>query len=112
MREKIRDEERLQHILEAISNIFEFIEGVTLEDYSNNKMLRYAVVKNLEIIGEAAYLLSKDLKDHYPEIEWNDIVSMRHLLVHGYYHIKDSRVWYTIVNELTPLQEKIKQIQI
>ena len=57
MREKPRDNDRLNHMIEAIDNIFEFVEGKSFEIYKNDKILRFAVIKNLEIIGEAAYLL-------------------------------------------------------
>jgi len=59
MREKPRDKERLSHMLEAIDNIFEFIENKSFVQFKSDKMMRFAVVKNLEIIGEAAYLLTK-----------------------------------------------------
>jgi uncharacterized protein with HEPN domain len=107
MREKPRDRERLLHIIEAIDNIFEFIENKSFENYQNDKMLRFAVVKNLEIVGEAAYLLTKDFKLKNPTIEWNEMIGMRHILVHGYYQIKDEIVWATIETELLPLKERI-----
>lgn len=110
MREKPRDSERLLHMLEAIENIIEFIYGKTFEDYKNNKMLRFAVIKNLEIIGEAAYLLSKDFRLKHNSIEWNDIIGMRHILVHDYYQISDEIVWTTIDADLLPLKEKISKI--
>lgn len=56
MREKPKDNTRLRHMLEAINNIIEFTTDVTFEEYSRNKILRFAVIKNLEIVGEAAYL--------------------------------------------------------
>ena len=62
MREKPKDSERLNHMIEAIDNIFEFVDGKTFNDYKNDKILSFAVIKNLEIIGEAAYLLTKDFK--------------------------------------------------
>ena len=107
MREKPRDKERLSHMIEAIDNIFEFINNKSFNDYINDKMLRFAVVKNLEIVGEAAYLLTKDFKTHHTSIEWNDIIGMRHILVHGYYQIKNEIIWATIETELKPLREKI-----
>ena len=55
MREKPKDKERLWHMIEAIDNIFEFVEGKTVETFSSDKILRFAVIKNLEIVGEAAY---------------------------------------------------------
>ncbi len=53
MREKPKDKERLYHMLEAIDNIFEFTDGKSFDEYHNDKILRFAVIKNLEIIGEA-----------------------------------------------------------
>ena len=73
-------------------------------------MLRFALIKNLEIVGEAAYLLTKEFKNHHPSIEWSDIVGMRHTLVHGYYQIKDEIIWATIETELLPLKEKLSEI--
>lgn len=107
MREKPRDKERLLHILEAIDNIFEFIENKSFEIYQNDKILRFAVVKNLEIVGEAAYLLTKDFRLKHKEVEWKDLIGMRHILVHGYYQIKDEIIWSTIESELLPLKEQI-----
>ncbi len=107
MREKPRDKERLLHIIEAIDNINEFVENKTFEIYKNDKILRFAVIKNLEIIGEAAYLLTKEFKANNPNIEWNEMIGMRHILVHGYYQIKDEIIWATIETELSLLKEKI-----
>ena len=58
MKRKIRDKERLDHIIESIDNIFEFTNGLSLKNFSANKMLKFAVIKNFEIIGEASNLLS------------------------------------------------------
>ena len=92
MREKIRDKGRLEHILESIANVIEFTENVAFEDFMNNKMLHFAVVKNLEIIGEASYKLSKEFKMTNNNIEWEDIIGLRHVLVHGYYQINEERL--------------------
>ena len=87
MREVIRDSGRLEHILTAIGNVQSFLEGKTLDDLSRDKILFYAVVKNIEIIGEAANNLTKDLQVQHPEVQWKDVISMRHVLVHDYYSI-------------------------
>lgn len=110
MREKPKDETRLFHILEAIDNLFEFTNDINFEQFKDNKILRFAVIKNLEIIGEAAYLLTKEFKTEHPEIEWETIVYMRHILVHGYYQIKDEIVWATIQTDLQPLKDNITNI--
>ena len=96
------------HILEAIDNIFEFTAGINFEDYKNNKILRFATIKNLEIIGEAAYLLTKKFTSEHLDVEWEAVVYMRHVLVHGYYQIKDEIVWSTIQTDLQPLKDKIR----
>jgi len=62
---------------------------MSFEAYQSNKILKFAVIKNLEIIGEAAYLLTKDFKQQHNSVQWNDMIGMRHILVHGYYQIKD-----------------------
>ncbi len=97
-------------MLEAIDNIFEFVNGKSFEVYTNDKILRFAIIKNLEIIGEAAYLLTKDFKNNHNSIEWSDIIGMRHILVHGYYQIKDEIIWATIETELKPLKDNIQKI--
>lgn len=107
MREKPRDKERLLHIIEAIDNIFEFIENKSFQSYQSDKILRFAIIKNLEIVGEASYLLTKNFKQENSNVEWDEIIGMRHILVHGYYQIKDEIIWETILSELLPLKQKI-----
>ena len=94
-------------MIEAIDNIFEFVEGKSFDVYKNDKILRFAIIKNLEIIGEAAYLLTKEFKNANISVEWSDMIGMRHILVHGYYQIKDEIVWATIETELEPLKTEI-----
>lgn len=108
MREKPKDKTSLLHMLEAIDNLFEFTKEITFEEYKSNKILRFAVIKNLEIIGEAAYLLTKDFRESHPDIEWNAVIGTRHVLVHGYYQIRDEIVWATIQTELQPLKDKVE----
>jgi uncharacterized protein with HEPN domain len=112
MREKIRDKGRLEHILQAIDCIFEFTENVTYEDFIANKMLKFAVIKNIEIIGEASYKLTRRFCQEHKEIEWDIIVKMRHVLVHGYYQIENKFAWFVVQNEMQPLKEKIQKIVV
>lgn len=107
MREKLRDKGRLAHILQAISNISTFLEGKTAEDFLMNQMLYFAVVKNMEIIGEASYMLTHEFRENHPETSWKDIINMRHILVHGYYQVDSRIVWQTIVNDLPSLKKQI-----
>ena len=98
MREQIRDKGRLEHILDATEKVLDFTENVSFDEYKTNIMLRYAVVKCLEIVGEASYKLTCEFREKHSDIAWNKIIAMRHILVHGYYQTEDSIVWDTIKN--------------
>ena len=109
MRGPIRDRGRLEHILEQLQNVEEFVDGKTLYDLQDNKVLQYAIIKCIEIIGEAAYMLSHEFKERHPQVEWEQIVRMRHVLVHGYYQISLPLVWSIIQDDLVELKPLIVQ---
>ena len=107
MREQPRDKGRLQHIASAINNIYNFLSDKTAEDFLTDAMLYFAIVKNMEIIGEASYMLTHEFKDDHPETPWQDIINMRHILVHGYYQVDSREVWNSIKNDLPVLSKQI-----
>lgn len=110
MREKPKDKGRLLHILDSISNIKEFLTDKAAEDFLTDKMLYFAIVKNLEIIGEASYMLTKEFRESNPNIDWKEMISMRHILVHGYYHVDYRILWNTIQEDLPKLKIDIENI--
>jgi uncharacterized protein with HEPN domain len=107
MRERVNDRGRLEHILMAINNVEEFLQGYDYERFVKDKILYYAVVKNVEIVGEAAYMLSLDFKAEHTDTPWDQIEKMRHVLVHGYYQILPEVLWLTIHDDLPPLKESV-----
>ena len=107
MREPLKDRVRLEHILTAIDNIFQYTEGKTIQQLDDDTMLFYATVKNIEIIGEAAYHLTKAFCREHPETPWNDVMRMRNILVHDYYKIRLNEVWKVIREDLQPLRNQI-----
>jgi len=107
MREPIRDRGRLEHMLEHIDRAQQFAQGKSLEDLENDALFRYAVVKCLEIVGEAAYMLTLDFKAQHPQTPWQVIIKMRHVMVHGYYSIQMSIVWDIIQNDFPTLRPQI-----
>lgn len=109
MREKPRDKGRLLHIIASIDNIRRFLDGKTEDDFSIDSLLYFGVIKNLEIIGEAAYMLTNEFKDAHPGSPWRDIIDMRHILVHGYYHVDSIEVWTTVKHDLEPLKGQIEE---
>ena len=110
MREQIRDKGRLEHILESIDYVFDFTKGVDFEAFQTDVKLRFAIIKNLEIIGEASYMLTKELKEQNPEVPWRKVIDLRHVLVHGYYQLKFETIWNIIQKDLLPFKEQIKTL--
>lgn len=95
-------------MLQSIDNIGEFLDAKTAEDFLRDKQLYFAIVKNLEIIGEAAYMLTKEFREAHIEISWDDIIRMRHVLVHGYYQIDSRIIWATVQDDLPELKGQIE----
>lgn len=107
MREPVKDRNRLEHILEAIDRILDNTNESTLEKLSSNDMFYYGIIKNIEIVGEASYHLTKAFRDSHPETPWVAIMGMRHVLVHDYYQIDENEIRYVIEDNLRPLREQI-----
>lgn len=84
MRELARDKGRLEDIVEYSGNVLKILEGVEFERFETDILVYYSTMKNVEIVGEAAYMLTKDFKAAHSEIPWKLVEGMRHVLVHGY----------------------------
>lgn len=112
MREPVRDPIRIQHILESSSNILKFMENKTVDDLQNDKLLFYGVVKNIEIIGEAAYKLTNEFKEKHSHIPWKQIIVMRHILVHDYYRIKPDELFEVYKKDIPELIDNISKITL
>lgn len=106
----LADKERLTHMVEAIDRIQKFTNEMKYEEFVENEMAQFAVIKNFEIIGEAAYHTSKNTKENYPDIEWRKIEAFRHKLVHDYYEISLEIVWKSKESKIDQLKEGILEI--
>ena len=112
MREPLKDKDRLLHMIAAIDRIFRYTEGKSYEDLVKNDMMYYAVVKNIEIIGEAANMLTTEFQTAHPETPWKMVKGMRNYIVQEYFQIDDVVVWDVVVNNLQPLKQQLQSYLI
>lgn len=112
MREPRRDKERLEHILSAIDRVLRYTKDKTHEDLVSDDMMYYAVVKNIEIMGEAANMLSTEFVESHAQTPWKMVKGMRNYIVHEYFQIDDAVVWDVVVNNLPELRKQIVQYLI
>ena len=95
-------------MIEAIDRILRYTDSKSYEDLVNDDMMYYAVVKNIEIIGEAANMLTNDFQDIHPETPWKKVKGMRNYIVHEYFQIDDVVVWDVVTNNLKPLRDQLE----
>jgi len=104
------DTVRLRHMLDAARDAEHFIRGKTRDDLSMDRKLELALVKCIEIVGEAAANVSKEYRDDLHQIPWADIIGMRNRLIHAYFEINLDILWKTITDDLPPLIIELERI--
>lgn len=100
----------LEHILESIRKVEDFINGVTKFEFDQSVLIQDAVIRNIEIIGEATKKISKQFTQLHPEIPWQDMAGMRDKLIHDYLDVDLEVVWKTVESDLPLLKELIQKI--
>lgn len=109
MRELARDKGRLEDILEYSNNVLKIIEDVDFEEFKNNILIYFATMKNIEIVGEAAYMLTKEFKASHKEIPWKQVEGMRHVLVHGYSQVLPKILWATAKENIPEIKRQAEK---
>lgn len=104
------DETHLLDMLAAARKALRFVEGLSVTAFSESPLHQSAVVKQLEIIGEAASRVSQPFRDLHPDIPWRKIIGMRHRLVHDYTRIDIPTVWETTQNDLPSLIARLESL--
>lgn len=104
------DRVRIRHILDAAEEVIGFTSGRERADLDSDRMLLFAVVRGIEIIGEAATKVSAGTCDLAPGIPWAAIVTMRHRLVHGYFDVDPDIVWRTATEEVPALIPPLRDL--
>lgn len=100
----------LEDIREAIQKILEFTKGLSVEKFSQDAKTIDAVVRNLEVIGEAVKNIPEDLRCKHPEVEWKKIAGLRDVLIHEYFGMDVEIVWDIIQNKLQPLETQVSAL--
>lgn len=109
MREHSRDRGRLEDILRYGRNVESIVRGITFDEFAQDIRTYYSTMKNLEIIGEAANMLTRHFKETYNDVPWRQIVGMRNVLVHGYSLVSDADLWETATHDIVPLCERVER---
>ena len=109
MRELVRDKGRLEDIVEYSANVIKIIENVEFEEFSSNILIYFSTMKNVEIVGEAAYMLTKEFKASHPEIPWKQVEGMRHVLVHGYSQVLPRILWATAKESIPEFKKQVER---
>lgn len=109
MRERIRDKGRLEDIRHYSEIAESIVKGMSYDDFMDDVKSYYAVMKTVEIVGEAAYMLTKEFKETHSETPWEIIQGMRHILVHGYASVNASTLYETTVNNIPELRKQVEK---
>lgn len=101
---------RIGDILESISRIKKYTSGYSFNDFEEDEKTVDSVLRNLEIIGEASRHIPKNIKARYPELPWQEMNTMRNIVIHEYHGVNLRIIWTTITLDLPPLVRQLKQI--
>ncbi|MBR4324484.1 MAG: DUF86 domain-containing protein [Bacteroidales bacterium] len=107
MREHSKDKSRLEDILKSIQFIEEYSDGISYETFVADTMRYYAIMKNVEIVGEAANMLTRDFRETNTELPWREIIGMRNVLVHGYANISNEQLWSAVKDDIPVIKSAV-----
>ena len=98
----------LEDILQAITKIRQYTAGLSPAAFAGDAKTLDAVVRNLEVIGEAAKTIPEAIRSEHPEVDWKKLVGLRNILIHEYFGVDAELIWDIIQNKLASLEEQIR----
>lgn len=105
-----KDLVRLQHMLDSAKAILSFVKGQRRANLDSNRLLTSGILREFEILGEAANQISKKLKTQHPELPWKQLIGMRNRLIHAYFDIDHDIIWKTIREYLPSFVKQLEKI--
>ena len=102
----------IQDILDNIKDIESFSKGLTKEKFENNKLKQNAIIRSLEIMGEAVKNIPNSFREKYPSVPWKKIAGFRDILSHAYFGVSIDRIWGIIEIDLPSLKKEIEKIKV
>ena len=100
----------LRDIIDAVDKIEKFTEGIDSEGFYADDKTSYAVIRALEIIGEATKKVPQNIKEGYPKVPWREMAGIRDKLIHDYFGVNLEVIWRTVQEDLPTLKPRILQI--
>jgi uncharacterized protein with HEPN domain len=100
----------IEDILESIDIIEEYMKSVSEDEFYQNTLLQDAVIRRLEIIGEAAKHIPNEIRNVYPNIPWKQMAGLRDVLIHAYFQVTLRRVWKVVTGDLDNLKNGLRQV--
>jgi uncharacterized protein with HEPN domain len=104
------DQIRLRHLADALDYAMNFVRGRNRRDLDGDVMLLFALVRAIEIAGEAASKVSEETRAAFPDLPWPELIGMRNRLVHAYFDINRDILWTTVTEAVPPLAARLKTI--
>lgn len=104
------DRLRLRHVVDALNSAIRFARGRDRRDLDSDEMLLFALVRAIEIAGEAASRISAETRAELTELPWESMIGMRNRLVHAYFDINHDILWTTVTEAAPPLAERIRKL--
>lgn len=100
----------LHHIIDAFALIEHYMDNVSHEEFLRNRLLQDGVIRQLEVMGEAARNISEDLRIEHPQIPWRQMIGLRNRMIHAYFNIDLQIIWEIVKGDIPDLKQKMKQL--